>query len=141
MSMAKRPTSEKDKMAARIVGAAEAGVGKADHAMKRGIDEAAGQARAASEGFGAVLQSGAILAGVAQTASQEWLSYAQGATLRNIQAVSALTRCRSMGELMAAQSDRFAEEVGELVQSSRRISERMLDAAQDAAGAMGGRGV
>jgi hypothetical protein len=114
--------------------------GMSADAMKRGLDDAAGQARAASDGFGAVMQSGAILAGAAQTASQEWLSYAQSATLRNIQAVGALTRCRTMRELMAAQSDRFAEEMGELVQSSRRISERMLDAAQDAAGAMGGRG-
>jgi hypothetical protein len=118
-------------------GMAEAAAEKADEAMRRGLDEAAEQARRATDGLGAVMQSGAILAGAAQTASQEWLSYAQGAALRNMQAMGSLARCRTMREVMAAQSGRFAEEMDEFIQSSRRISGRMLDAAEHAAGAIG----
>ena len=135
--MAKRPRGETEEAIERGAQAAEEGVGRADEAMRRGVEDAAEQARQAADGLGAVMQSGAILAGAAQTASQEWLSYAHGAALRNIQAMGSLARCRTMRELMEAQSGRFAEEMDEFMQSSRRISERMLAAAQDAAGAIG----
>lgn len=135
--MAKRPRGEMDETIERGAQAAEEGGARADEALRQGVENVAEQARQATDGLGAVMQSGAILAGAAQTASQEWLSYAHSAALRNIQAMDSLARCRTMREVMEAQSGRFAEEMDEFVQSSRRISGRILDAAQDAAGAIG----
>lgn len=131
--MAKRPRGEPRE----AIGGVEAGLERADEALRRGGEDVAEQAPRAGEGLGVVMQSGAILAGAAQAVSQEWLNYAQAATRRNVEAMTGLARCRTMRELIDAQSGRLVEEMGEFMQSSRRASERVLAAAQDAAGAIG----
>ena len=131
--MAKRPRGEPRE----AIGGVESGLERADETLRRGGEEIAEQAVRAGEGLGVVMQSGAILAGAALAVSQEWLNYAQAATRRNVEAMTGLARCRTMRELIDAQSGRLVEEMGEFMQSSRRASERMLAAAQDAVGAVG----
>lgn len=135
-AMAKRPRGE-PREPGEASGGVQAGLEQADESLRRSGEEVGEQARRAGEGLGAVMQSGAILAGAAQTVSQEWLNYAQAATRRNVEAMTSMARCRTMRELIDAQNDRLIEEMGEFMQSSRRISERVLAAAQDAAGAIG----
>ena len=72
--------------------------------------------------------------GPAQTAGREWLAYFQGAAFRNVRTMSQLARCRTMREVMEAQSKRLSEEFGEFAECSRRIYERLLNAGEDAAG-------
>lgn len=110
---------------------------EAGEAFSRGAREAgaeaAQQARRVADQFNVVMQCGTILAGAAQSVSQEWLNYAQGAMRRNVQGLSDLTRCRTIRDLVDAQNERFVQEMDQFVESSRRASEQFLNAARDAA--------
>lgn len=123
--------------------AQEAGAEAAEQARRAGEEfgrtareaagEAAQQARRVADQFNVAMQCGTILAGAAQSVSREWLNYCQGAMRRNVQGFSDLARCRTIGELVEAQNERFAQELDEFMESSRRASEQFLSAARDAA--------
>lgn len=106
---------------------------RAGRQARNAATDAGEQARRVTERLSAVMQCGPIFAGAAQSVSQDWLSYAQGALRRNVQGMTSLTRCRTIRDLVDAQNERFAQEMDEFVQISRRASERMLGAARDAA--------
>ena len=128
--MAKR--TKADEALERGAELAEQAVQETERAARGAFEEAGARAAAAAESADAAARVGADFAEVAQGAAQEWLSYAQGAALRNVQAMSDMARCRTVGELMQAQAGRMADEMALFMTASRRISERLLDVAEEA---------
>ena len=107
---------------------------QAHETMQGNLGESFEQARLGAEGMEAAVQSTAIFTGAAQTVAHEWLNYIRGAAFRNMRTMSQLGRCRTIQDVMEAQTSRLAEEFGEFARSSRRVSERLLGTAEDAAG-------
>ena len=122
-------------MAKRTSRKAAARGGRQAHATMQGhVDDRSEQARLGAESMDAGVESGAVFTGAAQAVAQEWVNYAQGAAFRNMRTMSSMARCRTIKDLMEAQASRVAEEFDEFARSTRRVSERLLGAAERAAG-------
>lgn len=79
-----------------------------------------------------ILHSSAILADGVQTISREWLTFAQNRAERNMDRLEALTNCRSVQDLIAAQTDIVRDHLEDLLQTTKRVAEvstRMVDEA------------
>jgi phasin family protein len=90
-------------------------------------------AREASRNIEAVSECSAILLRGFQEISREWLNLAQHQFQRNLEGVQALASCRGPQEIVAAQTDLVRNNIEEVVQNTRRISETSARVANEAA--------
>jgi hypothetical protein len=111
----------------------QGGVRAANDAAQEGLQHASEGVGYAVDGFAAVMRLGSLMAGATQTVSQEWFAYTQAALRRNVEGMSELARCRSFGDLVESQNDLLKRQLDELAQSSARVSDRLMSAAQEAA--------
>lgn len=77
----------------------------------------------ASQNLRALAQSGTVLTRGMQDLSQEWMGLAQERLQKNIDSLSSLTRCRTMAELLEAQSALVRNNLTQMLENSRRIVE------------------
>jgi hypothetical protein len=88
--------------------------------------------RQSARNMESILHSSAILADGVQTISREWLTFAQNRAERNMERLEALTSCRSVQDLIAAQTDLVRDHLEDLLQTTKRVAEvstRMVDEA------------
>lgn len=85
--------------------------------MRTGQDFA-GQA---SRNLQALAQSNTVLARGMQDLSEEWIGLAQERLQKNIDSLTALTRCRSLSELMEAQGAILRNNLTQMLENSRRL--------------------
>lgn len=91
---------------------------------------------AAAPNLAAVTGVAGVLARGFQDISQEWLALAQGRVQKNMEALNALSRCRSLPELVALQTRFLQENLREAGENNRRIAEVSMRVAREAANAM-----
>ncbi len=89
-------------------------------------------ARKSSQNLEAVTQATSVLAQGAQEISRDWLGFAQEGLKRNMEGLNALTRCRSVQDVVAVQSDLVRDNFQQVIDNSRRLSEVSVRVAQDA---------
>jgi hypothetical protein len=90
-------------------------------------------AQQSSRDLECIVQSGTIMAGGMQNISREMLEFARNRMEQNLHRVDALANCRTVQELLAAQSDLVRDSLEDFVQSTRRISEISMQMADEAA--------
>jgi hypothetical protein len=86
----------------------------------------------ASENFRAVTQSGTALARGLQDVSREVFELSQRRLQRNLDGLNELARCRSVADLVAAQSSLIRENLEQTLDNSRRIAELTIQVADEA---------
>jgi hypothetical protein len=111
----------------------QGGMEAASETARQGVEQASEGVRYAADGFAAVMRLSSLMAGATQTVSQEWFAYTQAALRRNVEGMGELARCRSFGDLLESQNDLLKRQLDELAQSSARMSDRLMSAAQEAA--------
>ena len=89
-------------------------------------------ARKSSQNLEAVTQATAVLAQGAQEISREWLGSAQERLQKNIDGLNALARCRSVQDFVAVQTDLVRDNLQQVIDTSRRLSEVSVRVAEDA---------
>ena len=81
----------------------------------------------------AITECGAILMRGFGEITREWLNLAQHRVQRNLEGVQTLAGCRSVQDVVAAQTELVRENIREMVDSSRRIAETSVKVADEAA--------
>jgi hypothetical protein len=94
-------------------------------------------ARQASDNLEALAETGTVLARGFQDVSREWLTLSQDRLRMNIEGLTQLARCRSMPDLVATQSDLMRDNWRQMIDGSRRIAERSIEVANEAARKIG----
>ena len=89
-------------------------------------------ARQSSQNVEAVTQAAATLAQGAQEISREWFGLAQERLRKNMDNLNTLSKCRSVQDLVAAQSDLVRDNLQQVIDNTRRLSEVSVRVAQDA---------
>src|SRR5919199_1945326 len=99
-----------------------------------GLSEGVGEtAQQSSHDIQAIAECTTVLAQGVQDISREWLEWAQKRVQRQLEGFDALLRSRTPQDLIAAQSDFMRGNLELLLDSSRRIAEMSLHAADEAA--------
>ncbi|HZH09836.1 MAG TPA: phasin family protein [Microvirga sp.] len=106
--------------------------GQAMQMLDRPSGERRGLTSDASRSFQIAAQSGTALARGIQDVSRECFELSQKRLQRNIDGLTALAQCRSMADLITAQSSLIRENVEQTVDNSRRIAELALQVADEA---------
>ncbi len=88
--------------------------------------------RRSSQNLEAVTQSTAVLAQGAQKISREWFGLVQGQLKRNMEGLNALTRCRSVQDVVAVQSDLARDNLQQAIDTSRRVAALSVQITGDA---------
>jgi hypothetical protein len=91
-------------------------------------------ARRSSQNLQAVSQANTVLARGFQEASHEWISLAQERVTKNIDDLNRLAGCRSVQDFVAVQSDLVRDNLGQIIDTNKRIAELSLRVAEEAAG-------
>jgi hemerythrin-like domain-containing protein len=86
----------------------------------------------ASENFRAVTQSGTALARGLQDVSREVFELSQKRLQSNLDGLNQLARCRTVADLVAAQSSLMRENLEQTIDNSRRIAELTIQVADEA---------
>jgi phasin family protein len=81
----------------------------------------------------AITECGAILMRGFGEITREWLNLAQHRVQRNLEGVQTLAACRSLQDVVAAQTELVRENIREMVDSSRHIAETSVKVADEAA--------
>lgn len=89
-----------------------------------------------SQNLRAIAESGTVLTRGMQDVSQEWLGLAQDRLQKNIDSLTALTRCRTMAELLEAQGALVRNNLAQILENSRRIVELSSRIANEASQTM-----
>lgn len=89
-----------------------------------------------SQNLRAIAESGTVLTRGMQDVSQEWLGLAQERLQKNIDSLTALTRCRTMAELLEAQGALVRNNLAQILENSRRIVELSSRIANEASQTM-----
>jgi phasin family protein len=95
-------------------------------------DEAQHAAQQSSRNFGAIMQSSAALSHGAQNISREWFDFARKRMEENLNLLEALARCRTPQDVAAIQTNVVRENLEDLLQSTRRIADISMRAADEA---------
>ena len=90
-------------------------------------------ARQSTRNLEAVTECGTVLARGFQAISREWMSLAQSRLQRNLEAMETLASCRTMQDLVTAQTQLVRDNMQEIVDSSRQIAETSVKVANEAA--------
>jgi hypothetical protein len=94
---------------------------------------ALGLSEEAAHNLRAVAQSGTVLVHGLQEISREVADHGQKRLQRNLDGMHALTRCRSMADLVEVQSSLLRDNLEQTVENSRRIAELTIQMADEAA--------
>lgn len=86
----------------------------------------------AQQNMQVVTQTGSVLASGYQDVSREWLAMSQAVFQKNMEGLNAMMRCRSLPELIAAQSSLVRDNVELTIESSRRIAKLSVGIADKA---------
>ena len=87
----------------------------------------------ASQNLRIAAQSAAALARSFQDISREAFEMSQRRWQRNLEGLNALARCRSLQDLVALQSSLIRDNLEQTVENSRRLAERTIQMADEAA--------
>jgi hypothetical protein len=87
----------------------------------------------ASQNLRVAAQSAAALARSFQDISREAFEMSQRRWQRNLEGLNALARCRSLQDLVALQSSLIRDNLEQTVENSRRLAERTIQMADEAA--------
>jgi phasin family protein len=90
-------------------------------------------ARQSTRNLEAVTECGSVLARGFQEISREWMSLAQHRLQRNLEAIETLAACRTMQDLVTAQTQLVRDNMQEIVDNSRHIAETSVKVASEAA--------
>jgi hypothetical protein len=92
--------------------------------------EARTATRQASHGF---QESTAVLANGMQDVSREWLDLSMRTLQKSVNDFDALAKCRTVPEILVAQTKMFREHLDDFVQSTRRTAELLVRTGEHAA--------
>src|ERR671939_735658 len=95
--------------------------------------EAAETAQQSARNIKAIAECNAVLARGFQDISREWTSLAQDQLQRNLDALNALLRCRSLQDVVAVQSGLVRDSLELTVTNGRQIAELSVEVASEAA--------
>jgi hypothetical protein len=90
-----------------------------------------------------VMESGTVIANAIHNISREFVELTSNRLQQNMNVIDALAKCRSPEEFVRTQSEFVRQQIGDYVQSTRRIAEislNMADEAADNAGTSVGQG-
>ncbi len=93
-------------------------------------------ARQASQNLQAITETGSVLVRGLQEVSKEWLELAQQRFQKNAEGITRLAQSRTVQDLAAAQTDLVRENLQQIVEGTRKIAERSIQVADDAARAL-----
>jgi phasin family protein len=88
--------------------------------------------RQGSQNLEMVVQASAVLTRGVQDLSREWLSLTQERLQKNLDDFGALARCRSIPDVMAAQSTLMRDNLEQTIESTRRMAEVATRVANEA---------
>lgn len=100
--------------------------------FRLGGGDAQGVVEQASENVRAVAQSGTVLARGVQEVTRECFELSRKQWQRNLDGLNQLARCRSMSDLVAAQSSLLRENLEQTLEDSRRLAELTVQMADEA---------
>jgi len=89
--------------------------------------------RQATQNLEAITQTGAVLMRGFQEVSREWLEVMQERLRKNGEGMSKLAQCRTLPDLAAVQSDLARDNLNQIIDLTRRIAERSMEIADEAA--------
>jgi phasin family protein len=89
--------------------------------------------RQATRNLEAITETGSVLVRGFQDVSREWVELAQHRLQKNTEGLARLAQCRNLQDLAAVQTEIARENLQEMIDNSRRIAERSMQVAQDAA--------
>ena len=89
--------------------------------------------RRATQNLEAVTETGSVLLRGFQDLSKEWVELAQQRLQRNAEGLARLAQCRNLQDLAAVQTELVRENLREMIDNTRRISERLGRVASGAA--------
>jgi len=92
--------------------------------------------RRATQNLGAVTETSSVLLRGFQEVSQEWVQLTQQRLQKNTEGLARLAQCRNLQDLAAVQAELVRENLHEIIDNTRRISERSMRVAEDAARTM-----
>jgi len=87
----------------------------------------------------AITECSAILVRGFQEISREWLGLVQHGLQKNIEGVQALASCRSVQDVVAAQTELVRDNIQQIVDNSRQIAESSVRVADEAAQTLTGK--
>jgi phasin family protein len=90
-------------------------------------------ARQSTRNLEAMTECGTVLARGFQEISREWITLAQHRLQRNLEALETLASCRTMQDLVAAQTQLVRDNMQEIVDTGRHIAEASVKVANEAA--------
>jgi len=90
-------------------------------------------ARRSSKNIEAVSQASTVLVRGFQEVSQEMLELAQEKLKQNTEALSRIAQCRTVQDLVAAQSELIRDNLQQLLEATRRLAQLSLRSAEEAA--------
>ena len=89
--------------------------------------------RQATENLAAITETGSVLMRGFQDVSREWLELTRERLRRNAEGMTKLTQCRTLPDLAAVQSDLARDNLNQIIDLTRRIAERSMQVADEAA--------
>jgi phasin family protein len=89
--------------------------------------------RRAAQNVEAVTETGSVLVRGFHDVSREWVELAQQRLQRNAEGLARLAQCRNLQDLAAVQTELVRENLREMIDNTRRISERSVEVASEAA--------
>jgi hypothetical protein len=126
-SLAETTSRNADEAARGAQDLAEEGGHKIERLSERQSETMKRTARAAedmtSAGASVMTRSGSAMARGWQDVGQTMMEYLQDATRQNMEATELMLRCRTLGELMQAQSQYMRQSLDTMLQKSARISD------------------
>ena len=89
--------------------------------------------RQATENLAAITETGSVLMRGFQDVSREWLELTRERLRKNAEGMTKLTQCRTLPDLAAVQSDLARDNLNQIIDLTRRIAERSMQVADEAA--------
>ena len=89
--------------------------------------------RRAAQNFEAVTETGSVLVRGFQDVSREWVELAQQRLQKNTERLARLAQCRNLQDFAAVQTQLVRENLQEMIDNTRRIAERSMEVASEAA--------
>jgi len=89
--------------------------------------------RQATQNLEAITETGSVLMRGFQDVSREWLDLFQERLRKNAEGMTKLAQCRTLPDLAAVQSDLARDNLNQIIDLTRRIAERSMQVADEAA--------
>ena len=116
---------------------AERSLERFSHLMGLGGEEGQRTIQQSFNSWQAIIESSQRMADAMQSASTEWMSFAQRNFEHNADGLNALMGCRSLHECLALQTELARDNLEGLLQSTKRVSEISMRMADEAVNRMG----